>query len=150
VTNVFAACAAAKSPASSSSVPSAAGLAAWNASISEADRASVARQAPSSTTFSASRLCARASVEPRAASGRVAASFADSAIPSEAAAWKSPALRLRSMYAIASPAAKPPRSADCGTSTAEKVTEWLPEARMPSASQSPWISTPGASGGICA
>ena len=34
-----------------------------------------------------------------------------------------------------------------GTSTPANVTEWLPEARMPSASQSPWISTPAASGG---
>jgi hypothetical protein len=54
------------------------------------------------------------------------------------------------MYASASPARKPPRSASGGTSTPVKVTELLPEARMPSASQSSWISTPSAAGSIAA
>ena len=54
------------------------------------------------------------------------------------------------MYASASPARKPPRSADSGTSTSEKVTELLPEARMPSASQSSWIRTPSVAGSIAA
>ena len=75
---------------------------------------------------------------------------AASAIPSEAEAWNNPALRLRSMKAAASPTAKPPRSAPGGISTPSKLTEWLPDARMPSASQSSRIRTPGASAGICA
>ena len=75
---------------------------------------------------------------------------AASAIPSDAEAWNSPALRLRSMNAAASPTAKPPRRALGGICTPSKVIEWLPEARMPSASQSPWIRTPGAPAGICA
>src|SRR5690242_14182203 len=39
---------------------------------------------------------------------------ADSAIPSEAEAWNSPAIRLRSIYAVGSPALKPPRTPDSG------------------------------------
>ena len=37
-----------------------------------------------------------------------------------------------------------------GSSTPSNVTEWLPDARMPSASQSSWTTTPGASVGTCA
>ena len=47
------------------------------------------------------------------------------------------------MYAVALPTGKPPRSADSGSSTPSKLTEWLPEARMPSASQSSCTTTPG-------
>ena len=75
---------------------------------------------------------------------------ADSAMPSDAEAWNRPALRLRSMKAAASPTANPPRSALAGSSTPSKATEWLPEARMPSASQSPRMFTPGVSAGIWA
>ena len=112
-----------------------------------AARDSVARQAPSSIAFSATSVRMRASGSPRVASAPVAAAAALSAMPSDADAWNRPATRLRSMYASASPARKPPRSAERGSSTPANVTEWLPEARMPSASQSPWISTPAASGG---
>ena len=73
-----------------------------------------------------------------------------SAIPSEAAACSSPAARLRSMKPTWSPVSKPPRSAARGSSTPSKLTEWLPEARMPSASQSPCTVTPGVSAGIAA
>ena len=40
------------------------------------------------------------------------------------------------------------RMARAGSSTFSKVTEWLPEERIPSASQSSWIVTPGALAGI--
>ena len=101
-------------------------------------------------TFSATSMRARASGSPRLASERVAAPEADSAIPSDADAWKRPALRLRSMNAAASPTAKPPRSALAGSSTPSKLTEWLPDARIPRASQSPRMWTPGVSAGIWA
>jgi hypothetical protein len=63
------------------------------------------------------------------------------------AAWKRPALRFRSMYSTASPTGKPPRRAESGSSTFSKETEWLPEARLPSASQSLWTTTPAVSRG---
>jgi len=49
------------------------------------------------------------------------------------------------MYGVASPTLKPPRTPDSGSSTASKDTELLPEARIPSASQSSCTVTPGAS-----
>jgi hypothetical protein len=137
LTNALAACASANSATSGSS----------DSSTSAAARASVARQAPSSIAFSATSVRARASGT-RTAACEVAT--AASAMPSEAEAWKRPATRLRSMYASASPARNPPRSADSGTSTPEKVTELLPEARMPSASQSSWMRTPSVAGSIAA
>ena len=69
-------------------------------------------------------------------------------MPSDAEAWKSPEGRLRSRYGTGRPVGKPPRRAAAGSSTPSKVTEWLPEARMPSASQSSLMRTPGASAGI--
>ena len=54
------------------------------------------------------------------------------------------------MYGSGSPAAKPPRTPDSGSSTPSNVTELLPDARMPSASQSSFIVTPGASVGTVA
>ena len=54
------------------------------------------------------------------------------------------------MYGTGSPVGKPPRSAAAGRSTPAKDTEWLPEPRIPIASQSPWIVTPGVSAGIIA
>ena len=51
------------------------------------------------------------------------------------------------MYGTGSPAGKPPASADSGSSTPSNVIEWLPDARMPSASQSSWITTPGVPAG---
>ena len=68
-------------------------------------------------------------------------------MPSDAEAWKSPEGRLRSRYGTGRPVGKPPRRAAAGSSTPSKVTEWLPEARMPSASQSSLMRTPGASAG---
>ena len=40
------------------------------------------------------------------------------------------------MYGSGSPAVKPPRTPDSGNSTFSNETELLPEARIPSASQS--------------
>ncbi len=54
------------------------------------------------------------------------------------------------MYSTASPMGKPPRSADSGSRTSSNETEWLPEARMPSASQSSWTTTPGVRRGTIA
>jgi len=54
------------------------------------------------------------------------------------------------MYGTALPTRKPPRSAAGGSSAASKLTEWLPEARIPMASQSPWTRTPDASAGTIA
>ena len=51
------------------------------------------------------------------------------------------------MYGSGSPARKPPRTPDSGSSTPSSETELLPEARIPSASQSSWTTTPGASVG---
>ena len=50
------------------------------------------------------------------------------------------------MYGTGSPARKPPRSAGRGQLDALERTELLPEARIPSASQSSWTTTPGVSG----
>jgi hypothetical protein len=71
-------------------------------------------------------------------------------MPSDAAAWNGPATRLRSMYGSLSPAAKPPRTPDSGSSTPSNETELLPEARMPSASQSSCTTTPAACTGTIA
>ena len=68
-------------------------------------------------------------------------------MPSDADAWKSPLSRLRSRYGTSLPVRNPPRSAEAGSSTFENVTEWLPEARMPSASQSSLMRTPGVPAG---
>ena len=92
----------------------------------------------------------RPSVAPRAATPPSAAFAAPSAMPSDAEAWNSPAERLRSMYGTALPAGKPPLSAGFGSRTPSNVTEWLPDARMPSASQSSWIVTPRARTGTMA
>ena len=51
------------------------------------------------------------------------------------------------MYGTGSPAGKPPRTPDSGSSTPSSVIELLPDARIPSASQSSWTTTPGASVG---
>ena len=64
-----------------------------------------------------------------------APAWALSAMPIAAAAWKSPAPRLRSRYAVASPVWKPPPSAEAGRRTSSNETVLLPEARMPSASE---------------
>ena len=45
---------------------------------------------------------------------------------------------------------KPPRMPDSGSATPSSETELLPDARIPSASQSSWITTPGASVGTIA
>ena len=86
----------------------------------------------------------------RPAMPRRAIASADSAMPSEAAAWNSPAARLRSMYGSGSPARKPPRMPDSGSATPSSEIELLPEARIPSASQSSCTTTPGASVGTIA
>ena len=70
-------------------------------------------------------------------------------MPSDAEAWNSPLVMLRSRYGTASPVGNPPRTAPAGSSTPLSVIEWLPDARMPSASQSPLMVTPGASAGTC-
>ena len=54
------------------------------------------------------------------------------------------------MYGSGSPARKPPRMPDSGSSTPSSETELLPEARMPRPSQSSSTTTPGASVGTIA
>jgi hypothetical protein len=71
-------------------------------------------------------------------------------MPSDADAWNSPATRLRSMYGSASPVRKPPRTPASGSSTPSSDTELLPDARIPSASQSSWTTTPGVALGTIA
>src|SRR5690242_19827080 len=51
------------------------------------------------------------------------------------------------MYGSGSPARKPPRTPDSGSATPSSVMELLPEARIPSASQSSCMTTPGELGG---
>ena len=100
--------------------------------------------------LSATSIRGRASPLMRAARPLREVASADSAMPSEAAAWNNPATRLRSMYGSGSPARKPPRMPDSGSSTLSSETEWLPEARMPRPSQSSSTTTPGASVGTIA
>ena len=54
------------------------------------------------------------------------------------------------MSGSGSPARKPPRTPASGSSTPSSEMELLPEARMPSASQSSCTTTPGASVGTMA
>ena len=51
------------------------------------------------------------------------------------------------MYGSGSPARKPPLTPASGSSTPSSETELLPDARMPSASQSSCTTTPGAAVG---
>ena len=97
VTKALAAWASANSACSSAGVPSEAGLAARCSSISAAARERTPRAAARSTALSATCMRARASPLMRPATPWRAIASADSAIPSEAAAWNSPATRLRSM-----------------------------------------------------
>jgi hypothetical protein len=100
--------------------------------------------------FSATWIRGRASPLTRPTMPWRAIASADSAIPSEAAAWNSPATRLRSMHGSGSPERKPPRTPDSGSSTPSSVIELLPEARIPSASQSSCTTTPRVSVGTIA
>src|SRR3954452_19923811 len=149
LTNVLTACASVKSAVSSSSEPWLSGCAASCSSMSAVPLASAARQTPSSMALSAASVRGRASAAPppRAATAPRACCWAASAMPSEAEAWNSPATRLRSMNGAAWPRGNPPRSTESGSSTSSNVTELLPEARIPSASQSSCTITPVASTG---
>ena len=49
---------------------------------------------------------------------------------------------------VSRPAGNPPRRAAAGRWTSSNDTDWLPEARMPRASQSPFIRTPSADAGM--
>src|SRR5215218_3684938 len=114
--------------------------------MSDAARASAPRAAERSIADSATSMLARASSRTRSATATRA--NAASAMPREAEAWNRPLVRLRSRYGTASPARNPPRTASPGTWTSLSVIEWLPDARMPSASQSPLIVTPGVSAAL--
>ena len=97
LTNALAACASANRAPISSALPSDAGFAARCSSIRAAARESTPREAARSTALSATCMRGRASPLGRPMSPLRAIASADSAMPSEAAAWNSPATRLRSM-----------------------------------------------------
>ena len=102
-------------------VPSDAGLAARCWSISAAARDRTPREAARSTALSATCIRGRrVAVDAPGDACAARAASADSAMPSEAEAWNSPATRLRSMYGSGSPARKPPRTRGPGSSTPSK------------------------------
>ena len=99
--------------------------------------------------FSAARIWARGGGAPaaaiRAASPSTATPWAASAMPERGRGVEGAGDQVAHpcSRSVRRPTGKPPRRASAGRRTSSNETDRLPEARMPSASQSSWIVTPG-------